>query len=120
MATPTLRLLLAEDNRDDAELQLREIRRFGLRVSHKVVDSAEAFTNALRSFAPDIILSDFSMPQIRRQGGAASRSSHTLETPESSPESVAPKSGHGLFRRAPTGLVCGPSRYIASQSCQSA
>ena len=61
---PTSRLLLAEDNPDDAELQLRELRRAGLRVAHKVVDSGEAFTDALRSFAPDVILSDFSMPQF--------------------------------------------------------
>jgi diguanylate cyclase (GGDEF)-like protein/PAS domain S-box-containing protein len=64
MAAITLRLLFAEDNPDDAELQLREIRRAGLRVTHKVVDTAEAFSGALRSFVPDIILSDFSMPQF--------------------------------------------------------
>jgi PAS domain S-box-containing protein len=61
---PTSRLLVAEDNPHDAELELRELRRAGLRLAHKVVDSPEAFTSALRSFAPDIILSDFSMPQF--------------------------------------------------------
>jgi PAS domain-containing protein len=59
---PTSRLLIAEDNPHDAELEPREFRRAGLRMAHQVVDSAEAFTSALRSFAPDIILSDFSMP----------------------------------------------------------
>jgi diguanylate cyclase (GGDEF)-like protein/PAS domain S-box-containing protein len=57
-------LLLAEDNEDDAELQLREMRRAGLRIAHKVVDNADAFAGALRSFAPDIILVDFSMRQF--------------------------------------------------------
>src|SRR6185503_8601891 len=64
MASVTLRLLLAEDNPDDAELQLRELRRAGLRVTHKVVDAAGPFSDALRTFAPDIILSDFSMPNF--------------------------------------------------------
>src|SRR5438034_5917374 len=44
---PTLRVLLAEDVAADAELEIREIKRAGL-----------------REFAPDVILSDFSMPQF--------------------------------------------------------
>lgn len=62
MADFTVRVLLAEDGREDAELQVREMKRAGLRVSHSVVDSAEAFVKALREFAPDVILSDFTMP----------------------------------------------------------
>ncbi|HEX7053486.1 MAG TPA: EAL domain-containing protein [Burkholderiales bacterium] len=64
MAALTVRVLLAEDSREDAELELREIRRAGLRVAHTVVDSREAFARALREFAPDVILSDFSMPSF--------------------------------------------------------
>src|SRR5262249_11269792 len=36
--------------------------RAGLRVTHRIVDTEESFTDALREFAPDVILSDFSMP----------------------------------------------------------
>jgi len=61
---PTVRVLLAEDVPSDAELELRELKRAGLRTSHKLVDSEERFLEALHSFAPDVILSDFSMPQF--------------------------------------------------------
>src|SRR5438034_6374739 len=61
---PTLRVLLAEDVAADAELEIRELKRAGLRVSHRIVDSEKDFIRALREFAPDVILSDFSMPQF--------------------------------------------------------
>ncbi len=61
---PTLRVLLAEDVAADAELEIREIKRAGLRVSHRIVDSEKDFIRGLREFAPDVILSDFSMPQF--------------------------------------------------------
>src|SRR6266446_1504080 len=61
---PTLRVLLAEDVAPDAELEVRELKRAGLRVSHRIVDSEKDFIRALREFAPGVILSDFSMPQF--------------------------------------------------------
>src|SRR6266446_2683540 len=61
MTTPIIRVLLAEDNAADAELVLRALKRADLRIVHRVVDSEESFTDALHSFAPDVILSDFSM-----------------------------------------------------------
>ena len=57
-----LRILLVEDVTDDAELALLELRRSGLHPDQRVVDSEKAFVGALREFAPDVILSDFSMP----------------------------------------------------------
>jgi diguanylate cyclase (GGDEF)-like protein/PAS domain S-box-containing protein len=59
---PTIRVLFTEDVASDAELELRELKRAGLRVTHRVVDTEQSFQQALREFAPDIILSDFSMP----------------------------------------------------------
>jgi len=61
-AAATIRVLLAEDVASDAELELRELKRAGLRVSNRVVDDERSFEQALREFAPDVILSDFSMP----------------------------------------------------------
>jgi diguanylate cyclase (GGDEF)-like protein len=58
----SFRLLLTEDNPADAEMELRELKRAGLRVTHRVADSEETFVSALRDFLPDVILSDFSMP----------------------------------------------------------
>ena len=62
MAAPHLRVLLIEDVPADAELEMHELRRAGLRVTPLVVETEQAFTQALRQFAPDVILSDFSMP----------------------------------------------------------
>ena len=59
---PTIRVLLTEDVAQDAELEIRELKRAGLRFVHRVADSEESFVAALREFAPDVILSDFSMP----------------------------------------------------------
>ena len=60
--SPTIRVLLTEDVAADAELEVRELKRAGLRLTHRIVDTEESFTAALREFAPDVILSDFSMP----------------------------------------------------------
>ena len=59
---PIVRVLLTEDVSADAELVVRELKRAGLRFTHQVVETEEAFVRALREFAPDVILSDFSMP----------------------------------------------------------
>src|SRR6266850_1483269 len=61
-STSVLRLLLTEDNAADAELELRELKRAGLRIAHRVADTEQGFVSALREFCPDVILSDFSMP----------------------------------------------------------
>jgi len=59
-----LRILLVEDVPTDAELEVRELKRAGLRVAHRVVDTEDAYREALREFRPDVILSDFSMPHF--------------------------------------------------------
>jgi diguanylate cyclase (GGDEF)-like protein len=62
MARRTIRLLLVEDSPADAELELRELRRAGLAVAPRTVDSEVGFVAALREHAPEVILSDFSIP----------------------------------------------------------
>ena len=64
MSDPTIRVLFVEDIPTEAELELRELKRAGLSIAHKVVDTREHFLEALQQFSPDIILSDFSMPQF--------------------------------------------------------
>ena len=58
-----LRVLILEDNPDDAELVLRELRRGGFDLAWDRVQSAEDFGAALQR-EWDIILSDFSMPSF--------------------------------------------------------
>src|SRR6267142_3232304 len=60
--TERLRILLAEDVANDAELVLAELKYGSLHADHRVVDGEKSFVDALREFAPDVILSDFSMP----------------------------------------------------------
>jgi len=62
MTEPTVRFLLLEDSAPDAELEVRELKRAGLRFTHQLIDSEQSFVAALREFAPHVILSDFSMP----------------------------------------------------------
>jgi len=59
-----IRVLVAEDVATDAELSLRELKRAGMRIDARVVDSDQAFRRALFEFDPQVILSDFSMPQF--------------------------------------------------------
>jgi diguanylate cyclase (GGDEF)-like protein/PAS domain S-box-containing protein len=62
--TRQIRILLAEDVAAHAELALREIRRAGLRCEVRVVETAPEFRRELREFLPDVILSDFAMPNF--------------------------------------------------------
>ena len=59
-----LRVLLLEDNEADAALISHELTRSGMRILLAQVDSAESFTAALKSFAPDVVLSDHSLAQF--------------------------------------------------------
>jgi len=62
MPPQPIRAVLIEDNRADAELELRELKRAGLRVEHRVVDTEDGLRRAAAEFRADVILSDFSMP----------------------------------------------------------
>jgi PAS domain S-box-containing protein len=59
-----LRILMAEDMASDAELIQRELRRAGLTITIRRVDTERAFRDALQDFTPDVILTDHSMPQF--------------------------------------------------------
>jgi diguanylate cyclase (GGDEF)-like protein/PAS domain S-box-containing protein len=59
-----IKVLFVEDVRTDAELEVRELRRSGLKVEHRLVETEAEFMSAISDFLPDIILSDFSMPQF--------------------------------------------------------
>ncbi len=56
------RLLLLEDNPNDAELNIREVQKCGLKPEIKIVSSEPDFTESLRSFKPDLILADYNLP----------------------------------------------------------
>jgi len=59
-----VRLLIVEDVANDADLMTRELRRSGLVFTHQHVQTEAALRDALRSFVPDVVLSDHSLPQF--------------------------------------------------------
>lgn len=59
-----IKVLFVEDVRTDAELEVRELRRAGLKVEHRLVETEPDFLSTIAEFLPDVILSDFSMPQF--------------------------------------------------------
>ncbi len=56
-----LRVLILEDNPADAELMERELRKANFFFQAKRVETEAAFAAAVRDFAPDLILSDYSL-----------------------------------------------------------
>ena len=58
-----LRVLIVEDNTSDAELMLRELRRAGFEVEWHRVHTERDFLARLEE-QPDIVLSDYELPQF--------------------------------------------------------
>ncbi len=61
MKTNHVRILLVEDNPDDAELAARELEHEGFRVEWSRAETEDVFRDALAQ-KPDLILSDYALP----------------------------------------------------------
>ncbi len=59
-----LNILMLEDVATDAELVKRELRKANMQFSPKRVETKEAFIKELEDLAPDLILSDYTMPSF--------------------------------------------------------
>jgi diguanylate cyclase (GGDEF)-like protein len=59
-----LRLVMVEDSAADAELVARNLAKAGLNVDIHRVETEPDFVQALHQLEPDVILSDFSLPQF--------------------------------------------------------
>src|SRR5213594_1198504 len=59
-----IRILVLEDAPEDAELALRELRKAGLVFTSQVVETREEFLRGLSDYAPDLVLSDHSLPNM--------------------------------------------------------
>src|SRR5258705_13905838 len=59
-----MKLLILEDNRDDAALIQATLRRAGPHFDTKVVSTRNDFIDALDSFVPEFVLSDHQLPQF--------------------------------------------------------
>ncbi len=59
-----LRILIVEDLASDVELLKREIAKRGIIFESRVVELEQEFVDALHSFQPEIVLSDYSLPRF--------------------------------------------------------
>lgn len=62
--TDTLKILIVEDNKSDADLLERELKKNAFAFVSQLVQTRDEFENALVNFKPDIILSDYSLPSF--------------------------------------------------------
>ncbi len=59
-----LKILILEDDDQDADLLNRELEKSGLNYKSLIVETKAAFEDALLTFNPDLILSDYSLPSF--------------------------------------------------------
>lgn len=64
IAKEELRVLMLEDTLSDAELAERELRKAGITFVSMRVDTRDAFARALEEYHPDVILSDYKLPDF--------------------------------------------------------
>jgi response regulator of citrate/malate metabolism len=63
MINTSLRILLVEDHKTDAELIIRQIHKIVKSPLIEVTDNLEGCKELLLKFAPDVVLSDYNLPQ---------------------------------------------------------
>jgi PAS domain S-box-containing protein len=80
-AEETLRVLLVEDNSDDAALILRAVAQAGFRLSATRVQTADDCHAALGSEPWDLVVSDFSLPQFGAMDALRCLQEHHLDLP---------------------------------------
>jgi len=76
-----VRILIVEDCAPDAELAEAEIRRAGLAIETRVVETPETFLAALAEFGPDLILSDYRLPHFDGMTALRLAQEHAPATP---------------------------------------
>lgn len=59
-----LRILMLEDTPEDAELAEHELRKAGMHLTAKRVETRDAFIRSIEEFQPEIILSDYKLPEF--------------------------------------------------------
>ncbi len=81
MSIPSLRLLIVDDDGDDADLVLREVQRAFDVVAHLRVDTASTMLAALQGGQWDICTLDFSLPNFDAMEALEIAQQHALDMP---------------------------------------
>ncbi len=81
VSVTTLKVLLVEDSSADETLIVRSLRELPFALDHQRVASEDALRAALTDFAPDVILSDFSMPGFSGQHALELVMTHAPDVP---------------------------------------
>jgi diguanylate cyclase (GGDEF)-like protein len=76
-----LQLVIVEDSEADAELVSRHLAKAGLRAEIRRVQTEQDFVTALKTRLPDLIISDFSLPQFDGLRALELAAVHAPETP---------------------------------------
>jgi PAS domain S-box-containing protein len=79
--SPQLRILILEDNENDAELIVRELRHSGLDFLYKHIGTPDKFLSALEEESWDIILSDYNLPQFNTLEALKLLDEHNIDIP---------------------------------------
>jgi PAS domain S-box-containing protein/diguanylate cyclase (GGDEF)-like protein len=106
MMDEQLKLVVAEDNEMDAALIARHLARAGINCTMHRVQTEPDFVNALEDVKPDVILSDYSMPQFDGQRALEIAGLHAPDTP------FLFVSGTIGEQRAIDALHCGATDYV--------
>src|ERR1700728_823198 len=101
-----LKLVVAEDDDTDAMLIARNLARGGVKCTMHRVQTESDFVDALYEVKPDVIISDFSMPQFDGRRALEIAVVRAPETP------VLFVSGPIAEQRAIDALRCGATDYI--------
>ena len=81
MVAPLLRILVVEDVPEDAELAVAALRRENIGVEWTRVDREADFVRELEAFAPDLVLSDYAMPDFSGTAALALALQHAPRVP---------------------------------------
>jgi CheY-like chemotaxis protein len=76
-----IRILYVENISSDAELVLHEISKSGIQFIHSIVETKSNYTKSLISFIPDLIISDYALPNFDGMNALSLRNEIAPQTP---------------------------------------